>query len=215
VPEPATFDARHEAFCRDEEIRREGLRAYCEQLDTEDLVLNLRLSSGAEREVMGDVLEGRGVKAAANQHGTSVVSMSHSQLFDHFRALSNDDLLEACDTLFGACHEPAVRSAICYEVAYRWRQTLPVRPCDCDLETVDVLAVQERTRPTDAKLFEIEERQRVAIKAEDEERDRKTGNLCPRCKGWKSKLLASCGQCMADMENELSEHRLAAEAVTG
>lgn len=61
MPEPATHDAQHEAYCLAEAFRRECLLAYYEQLDTEDLLLNLRCASGAEREVLTEVLEGRSV----------------------------------------------------------------------------------------------------------------------------------------------------------
>jgi hypothetical protein len=66
MPEPATFDARHEAYCRDEERRREGLTAYYEQLDTEDLLINLRLATGVDRAVILELLEARGHENAVD-----------------------------------------------------------------------------------------------------------------------------------------------------
>jgi len=54
------------------------------------------------------------------------------------------------------------------------------------------------TRQETDELFRQEDRQRKAIEAEDQERDRKAGHLCPRCKSWKRQRYPLCDSCTVD-----------------
>jgi hypothetical protein len=137
MPEPPTYDRRHEEHCVAMEIYQEGVEAYWDELETEDLQLNLIHATGVDREVILELLEVRGMTAR------SVLSvMSGRELLAHFRDMTDLELLECSDGAARSEWDTRIYDALRYEITIRWRQLMATLPISGDLETVDVLAAE-------------------------------------------------------------------------